>query len=86
MMSSAPLVWYIVLQMCCNLAVNHIALTLANHRHIGRDGIGLRAELPGVMHQMRDFCAPNFILAGQAGDVGTRAPYPLPLHNGSPSP
>jgi hypothetical protein len=68
-----------------DLAVNHVALALANGRHVDRDGAGRRAELRGVMHQMRNLCAPYLVLAGQAGDVGARAPDPLPLHDGSPS-
>ncbi len=68
-----------------DLAVHHVPLAFANGRHIDRDGAGLRAELRGVMRQMRNLCAPYLILAGQARDVGTGAPYPLPFHDGSPS-
>src|SRR5271154_1738444 len=35
---------------------------------------------------MRDPGAPNLILAGKAGDVGTGAADPPALHNGSTSP
>jgi hypothetical protein len=69
-----------------NLAVNHVPLALANLRHVGGDGTGHRAELRGVLHQMCDPRAPNLILAGQAGDVGTGAPDPPALYNGSPPP
>jgi hypothetical protein len=69
-----------------DFAVNHVALSLANLSHVSRDGTGRRAELPSVMREMRDPCAPNLILAGQAGDVGTGAPDPPALHDGSPSP
>src|SRR5215467_2762649 len=38
-----------------NLALDHIALTLADPCHVGRDGTGdHRAELGGVTRQMRD--------------------------------
>jgi len=40
----------------------------------------------GMTRQMCDFRAPNLIFAGQAGDVGTGAPNPPALYDGSPSP
>ena len=41
---------FVVLQMQGNLAINHVALALANRRHVGRDRTGdHRAELCGVM-------------------------------------
>ena len=76
----------VVLQMQGDLAVDHVALALANFRHVGRDGPGHRAELCCVMRQMRDPGAPNLILAGQAGDVGTGAADPPALDDGGPSP
>jgi hypothetical protein len=77
----------VVPQMQGNLAVDHIPLALANLRHVGRDRTGdHRAELRGMLRQMRDPRAPNLILAGQAGDVGTGAPDPPALYDGSPSP
>ena len=68
-----------------NLALDHVALALANLRHVGRDGTGdHRAELRGVLRQIRDPRAPNLILAGQACDVGAGAADPSALDNGSP--
>ena len=70
-----------------NLALDHVALALANLRHVGRDRTGdHRAELRGVLRQMRDPRAPNLILAGQASNVGTGAPDPPALDDGSPPP
>ena len=76
----------VVLQMRGDFAFNHVALALANLRHVGRDGTGRRAELRCVMRQMRDPRAPNLVLAGQAGDVGAGAADPPALDDGSPSP
>src|SRR5258708_4958212 len=69
-----------------NRALNHVALALANRRHVDRDGTGFHAELRGVVHQMRDLGTPNLVLAGQAGDVGTGAADPAAFHDGSPPP
>jgi hypothetical protein len=70
-----------------NLPLDHIALALANLRHVGGDGAGdHRAELLGVLRQMRDPRAPDLILAGQAGDVGTGPADPPALDDGSPPP
>src|ERR687887_192892 len=70
-----------------NLALDHVPLALADLRHVGRDGARDHcAELRGVMRQMCDPRAPNLVLAGQAGDIGTGAPDPPALHDGSPSP
>ena len=62
-----------------NFTVDHVALALANLCHVGCDGTGRRAELRGVTHQLCDPRAPNLILAGQAGDVGTRSSHVFPL-------
>src|SRR5580700_8419597 len=69
-----------------NLAVDHVALALANCRHVDRDRPGHRAELRAVTRQMRDLRAPNLVLARQAGDVGTGAADPPALHHSSPPP
>src|SRR5215831_4081086 len=70
-----------------NLALDHIALTLADPCHVGRDSTAdHRAELGGVTCQMRDPRAPNLVLAREAGDIGTRAPDPAALDDGRPSP
>ena len=75
----------VVLQMVGNLGVDHVALALANRRHVDRDVTGHRTELRSVAHQMRDLRAPDLVLAGHAGDVGTGAADPPALHDGSPS-
>src|SRR5260221_3945484 len=49
-----------------NRVIDHVALALANRRHVDRDGAGFHAELRGVVHQMRDLRAPNLVLAWQA--------------------
>src|SRR5271155_1401732 len=45
-----------------------------------------RTELECVTRQMRNPRAPNLILAGQAGDVGTGAADPPALHDRGTSP
>jgi hypothetical protein len=65
---------FIVLQMRGNQPLHHVALALANRRHVDRDGTGRRTLLRGMVRQMRDRRAPNLILAGQAVDIGTGAP------------
>src|SRR5262249_184078 len=68
-----------------NPALDHIALTLADPCHVGRDRTAdHRAKLGGVTRQMRDPRAPNLVLAGEAGDIATGAPDPLPLAHGPP--
>src|SRR5215472_3606396 len=75
------------INMLRNPGLDHIALTLADLPHIGRDRTAdHRAELGGVTRQMRDPRAPNLVLAGEAGDIATGAPDPAALDNGSPSP
>src|SRR5215469_8512573 len=79
--------YLIDLYMLSNPVLDHIALTLADPCHVGRDrAADHRAELGGVTRQMRDPRAPNLILDGQAGNVGTGAPDPVALHDGSPTP
>jgi hypothetical protein len=69
-----------------NQALHHVALALANRRHINRNVSSHRAELRAMARQMRDLGAPNLIFAGQAIDIGTRAPDIPALHDGSLSP
>src|SRR5215472_12108739 len=70
-----------------NPILDHIALTLADPCHVGRDRTAdHRAELGGMTGQMRDPRAPNLVLAGEACDIATGAPDPLPLDDGRPSP
>jgi hypothetical protein len=69
-----------------DLGVDHGALAPADRRHVDRHGSGHRAKLRAVAHLMRDLCAPNLILGGQAGDVGTGAADPSPIHDNCPSP
>src|SRR5262245_36599099 len=68
-----------------NLVVNHVALALANRRHVDGDGTGHDAEFRGVTGQMRDFGAANHILTRHTGDVRAGSADPPPLHDGSPS-
>src|SRR5215469_879299 len=68
-----------------DFALDHVALALANLRHVGRDVAGHRPELRAMARQMPDLRAPNFVLGGQTGDVGAGAADPLTLdHRGSP--
>src|SRR4029077_16632700 len=69
-----------------DLASDHVALALADLRHIGSDATGRGAELRCMVHQLRHLCTPDLVLAGQARNVGTGAPNPSPLHNGGPPP
>ena len=69
-----------------DLRIDHGALAPANRRHVDDDLAGHRAELRAVTHLMRDLRTPNLVLGGQAGNVGTGAPDPSPLHDRGPSP
>ena len=69
-----------------DLRIDHGALAPANRRHVDDDGAGHRAELRAVAHLMRDLRTPNLVLGGQAGDVGTGAADPSPLHDRRASP
>src|SRR6476659_1229444 len=66
-----------------DLGFNHGTLALSNHRHVDRGGINRPAELRGVAHQIRDPRTRNLILSRHAGDVGTGAPNPFALYDGS---
>ena len=77
---------FVVLQMPRNLIFNHGPLAPANRRHIDSNGTSHGPELRAVPRQVRDLGAANFILAGQAGDVGTGAADPPPLDDRGPSP
>ena len=74
----------VVLQVPGDLGLDHVALSLANGRHVDRDGPADRPEPRGVTDQVRDLRAPDLVLAGHAGDVGTGAPDPPALHDGGP--
>jgi len=69
-----------------DFALDHVALALANPRHVGRDLTGYHAEVRALARQMPDLRAPNLVLGGQAGDVGARAADPLTLDHGGPPP
>jgi len=69
-----------------NLAVDHVALALANRHHVDRHATGLRAGLGGVARHVRDVRARKFVFAGHAVHVRTRPADPLALHHGCPSP
>jgi hypothetical protein len=69
-----------------NLAFDHVALALANRRHVYGNRLCHRAESGAMLRQMRDPGAPDLVLAGHAGDVGTRPSDPAALHDGCPAP
>ena len=75
----------IVLHMDCDLGLDHVALALENHSHVDHWRADRPAELRGVAHEMRDPRARNLVLAWHAGDVGTGAPDPSALYDGSSS-
>ena len=69
----------VLLQNSGNLGFHHVALALTDFGHVGRDGTRLRTEACAVMHQVGDFRAPDFVLAGEAVDVGGGAADPPAL-------
>ena len=75
----------VVLQMRRDEPVDHVALALANLRHVDLDRAGHHAELGAVSRVMRDFGAVNFVLARQARDIGTAAADPLALDDRDPA-
>src|SRR5262249_35558224 len=76
----------VILQMRRDFAVDHVALALANGSHVGGDVAGYDAEARAPAREMRDPGAPNFVFAGEAGDVGAGAADPLTLdHGGAPA-
>src|SRR5262249_17877103 len=68
-----------------DLVVDHVALAVADRRHVDLDTTRPRAELGAVAHQRRDLGAPDLVLAGQAIDVDTGATDPSALNDGGPS-
>ncbi len=75
----------IVLQMRGDLRGDHLALALANLRHVDLDRPGDHAEFGRMAREMSDLGASNLVLARQAGDVGAGAADPPPLDDrGSP--
>ena len=76
----------VIMQMRVDLALDHVALALDDRRHIGGDRAGHHAEPGTRARQMRDLGAPNFVLAGQTGDVWTGAADPATLDDGSSPP
>jgi hypothetical protein len=69
-----------------DLSLDHVALALAHLRHVGRDRAGDCAELRRVPGQIGDARAPDFVLAGHAGDVGAGTSDIPPLDDGHPLP
>src|SRR5262249_9070867 len=65
-----------------DFAIDHVALALANGPHIGGDVAGYEAEARALAREMRDPCAPNFVFAGEACDIGAGAADPLTLAPG----
>src|SRR5262245_3665537 len=76
----------VVLEMCGNLRGDHVALALANYRHVDRAGLYAPAEDLGIAHEIRDSRAGNLVLARHASDVGARAADPSALHDRRSSP
>ncbi len=66
----------VLLQSHGDHAFDHVALALTDFGHVDRDGTRHRAEACGVMHQVGDFRAPDFVLAGEAVDVWAGAANP----------
>src|SRR5215470_785093 len=62
-----------------DLPVDHVLLAAPNLRHIDRNCAGRCAELSGVAGEMRNTCAPDLVLAGQASDGRTGATDPTAL-------
>ena len=52
---------------------DHLALALTDFGHVNRDGTRHRAEACGVVYQVRDFRAPDLVLARKTVDVGAGA-------------
>src|SRR5262249_32300407 len=73
----------VIVQMRLDFALDHVALTLDDGRRVGGDGGGYHAEASTLARQMCDPGTPNFVLAGQTGDVWTRAADPATLDDGS---
>ena len=63
-------------------AFDHGALARHNRLHVDRDRAGRNAIFPGTDNAMSNARAPDLVLAGQAVDIGTRAPDPAPLDDG----
>ena len=76
----------VVLQVRVDEPLHHVALTLANLRHVDLDRAGHHAELGAGAREMRDLGAVNFVLAWQACDVGARAADPFALDDRSALP
>src|SRR5258708_35163146 len=76
----------VVSQMQFDLAVDHIALALAYHGHVGLDGTSHCAELARVVRQMCDLRTPDLVLTGHAGDVGTGPANPAALDDSGTPP
>ena len=68
-------------QMQGDQALDHLALALAHLGHVHRDGARDDAELRGMVQQVGDFCAPDFVLAGEAIDIRARPADVTPLDN-----
>src|SRR5215469_18731333 len=67
---------FVFLQVHGDQPVDHVAFAFANDAHIDGTRRGGAAELTADIHQMIDLGAPDFVLAGEAIDVGTRTADP----------
>ena len=77
--------FFVVLQMRGDEPFDHGPLALNNLGHVDLDRPGYHAELSAIAREMRCLGAVNFILAGQACDVGAGAADPFALDNRGPA-
>src|SRR5262249_56213452 len=75
-----------MVEMGGDLGLDHGGLALDDRRHVGGDSVGHHAEPGTRARQMCDLGAPNFVLAGQTGDVWTGAADPATLDDGNSPP
>ena len=64
-----------------NFALDHLALAIQDALHVRRHWSSLNAIFRAMTSEPIRFCAANHVLAGQAGNVGTRSANVFPLHN-----
>jgi hypothetical protein len=64
-----------------NQAVHHFAFAVPNRRHIDRSRSGRTPEFAGMVDEIRNFGAPDLILAGETIDVRARSANPPPLND-----
>ena len=77
---------FVAIQVHGDKAIDHLSLPLDDLRHIHGEVRGTGCECPAVAQEIDDFCAPDFVLAGQTGDVWTGAADPAALNDGRAMP